>query len=73
MEPVNRRVVHRYIEGEWKIQQDNIANESILDIDIKRGKEIERWLSIIRTPGNDSEFAQFLDNAIIELLETAAS
>ncbi len=55
MEPVNRRAVHRYIDGEWKIQQDNIANESILDIDIKKGQEIERWLSIIRTPGNDSE------------------
>jgi homoserine O-acetyltransferase len=31
------------------------------------------WGHSVASPGNDSEFAQFLDNAIIELLETAAS
>ena len=31
------------------------------------------WGHSIASPGNDSEFAQFLDNAIIELLETTVS
>lgn len=55
MDAVSRKVIHRLVDGNWQIQQDDIANESILNIDIEKDKNCERWLSILRTPGDDHE------------------
>lgn len=55
MDAVSRKVIHRLVDGKWQIQQDDIANESILNIDIENGQISERWLSILRTPGDDYE------------------
>ena len=55
MDAVSRKVIHRLVDGKWQIQQDDIANESILNIDIEKDKICERWLSILRTPGDDYE------------------
>lgn len=53
MPSIEERAIHRLNDGNWSLEKDYIAVESVLSIDIKSPTKLERWVSILRTPGND--------------------
>jgi FdhD protein len=53
MVSIEERAIHRFNDGNWSLEKDSIAVESVLSIDIKSPSKLERWVSILRTPGND--------------------
>ena len=53
MVSTEERAIHRFNDGNWSLEKDSIAVESVLSIDIKSPSKLERWVSILRTPGND--------------------
>jgi len=53
MTSIEKRAIHRLNDGNWSLEKDSIAVESVLSIDIKSPSKLERWVSILRTPGND--------------------
>lgn len=55
MSDVEKRAVHRFIDGEWILEKDVIASEKPLSIDLENEDGIHRWVSILRTPGADHE------------------
>jgi len=53
MTSIEKRAIHRLNDGNWSLEKDSIAVESVLSIDIKSPSKLERWVSILRTPGDD--------------------
>ena len=63
MTSIEERAIHRLNDGNWTIERDSIAVESVLSIDIKSPSKLERWVSILRTPGNDEALIRGLINS----------
>ena len=55
MNDVVKRAVYRLIDGEWILEKDIIATEEPLSIDIENRNGVQRWVSILRTPGSDHD------------------
>ncbi len=55
MDDVVRRAVHRLKDGKWVMEKDVVATEEPLSIDLIKDDSTERWVSILRTPGSDTD------------------